>query len=65
MSTLKSVIIDCPLAFNGFLPIKKAKFNDIMSLLSHVHLPESVTFYTSLKPIEISPEEDEQADDFE
>ena len=65
MSTLKSAIIDCPLAFNGFLPIKKAKFNDIMSLLSHVHLPESVTFYTSLKPIEMSPEEDEQADDFE
>jgi hypothetical protein len=65
LNTLKSAIQDCPLAFNGFLPIKKAKFDDIMSLLSHVHLPESVTFYTSLKPLEMSTEEDEQADDFE
>ena len=64
LNTLRSAIEDCPLAYNGFLAIKKAKFNDIMSLLSYVHLSESVTFYTSLTPLEISTEEDE-LDEFE
>ena len=36
-------------AYQSFLPIKAAKFDDIKQLLRFVHLPEIVTFYNALK----------------
>ena len=33
-----------------YLPIKKAKYN-VKSLLTHVHIPDPVTFYDKLQPI--------------
>ncbi len=38
--------INLKLAYNDFLPIKKAKYRDLKKLLNYVTLPQNVTFYS-------------------
>ena len=45
----------CP-AYQDFLPIKPAQRTDVQSLLQHVNLPPSVTFYGNLKSSENADE---------
>ncbi|KAJ8409936.1 hypothetical protein AAFF_G00209770 [Aldrovandia affinis] len=46
MSTLK--LVKPPAAYTNFRPIKEAKYNDILALLTHVNLLQEVTFYNNL-----------------
>jgi hypothetical protein len=39
-------------AYDDFLPIKKAKYNDVMKLLKFVEIPENSSFYNTLKYID-------------
>ena len=46
-------------AYADFLPIKKAKYSDVKDLLTHINLPNDVTFYDHLK----SDAQDGEAED--
>ena len=37
-------------AYTSFLPIKAKNYDDVKALLSHVHLPQHVSFYSNLRP---------------
>jgi len=38
-------------AYDGFIPIKRSKYNDIMKLLKYTEIPENAIFYSSLTSI--------------
>lgn len=49
LNSLINAIKNAAPAFDTFLPIKKAKYDDVMSLLECVNLPENVTFFDSIR----------------